>query len=214
VAFQIVFQTLHFNAPSEHFNVPPETEGVEHVIGTAHVERHTSDHGQGWGNSMEWNLSSHCWHQLHDRGDYVKDTIKMTGHKRLWFEADAEPLISDVEAVLTTEAGGAFATLRYAWSNEGSPHTGIMLIHRQARVGAPAISWADSFHQSGALMALTCEDVTSTSVTGLGAYAAPPGPDWGWRIEVAWPESDHLVVTMANIWPSGQVDRAVAIELR
>lgn len=28
----------------------------KHRIGKGHVIKNTSDHGQGWGNSMDWNL--------------------------------------------------------------------------------------------------------------------------------------------------------------
>lgn len=138
----------------------------------------------------------------------------MTGTKHLWFEPDAEPLTSTVRAALTPEAGGSFYSLHYEWTKGDAPHEGVMLIHRTASVGAPAITWADSFHQSGALMVLTCQAATTSGVVALGAYAAPPGPDWGWRIAVEWPLSGGLDVHMTNIWPSGQEDRAVRITLR
>jgi len=138
----------------------------------------------------------------------------MAGTKHLWFEPDAVPLTSKVRATLTPVAGGSFYALRYEWTKGDAPHEGAMLIHRTASVGAPAITWADSFHQSGALMSLNCETTTPLGVVGLGAYAAPPGPDWGWRISVEWPPEGGLDVHMTNIWPSGQEDRAVRITLR
>jgi hypothetical protein len=46
------------------------------------------------------------------------------------------------------------------------------------------------------------EDAT---LTLSGTYAAPPGPDWGWRIEItAGPGVDALRITMHNIWPDGE----------
>ena len=37
----------------------------------------------------------------------------------------------------------------------------------------------------------------------LGSYAAPPGPDWGWRI-VLEPLSETLQIRMDNITPDGE----------
>jgi hypothetical protein len=36
-----------------------------------------------------------------------------------------------------------------------------------------------------------------------GTYAAPPGPDWGWRIDVT-PGGEGLRVIMHNVWPEEQ----------
>ena len=41
-----------------------------------------------------------------------------------------------------------------------------------------------------------------------GSYAAPPGPDWGWRIGIA-PGGDALRITHADIDAEGTEDRAV-----
>lgn len=42
--------------------------------------------------------------------------------------------------------------------------------------------------------------------TVLGSYAAPPGPDWGWRIEIAI--GDELRITHTNIAPYGKGELA------
>ena len=47
----------------------------------------------------------------------------------------------------------------------------------------------------------TTPDDTRLSVRGT--YAAPPGPDWGWRIDVT-PAGDTLRVVMYNVWPQEQ----------
>jgi hypothetical protein len=36
-----------------------------------------------------------------------------------------------------------------------------------------------------------------------GSYAAPPGPDWGWRTDVT-PNAERLRVVMHNVWPEAQ----------
>jgi len=37
-----------------------------------------------------------------------------------------------------------------------------------------------------------------------GCYAAPPGPDWGWRIEITPDEKMGLRLVMFNIRPDGK----------
>jgi hypothetical protein len=36
-----------------------------------------------------------------------------------------------------------------------------------------------------------------------GPYAAPAGPDWGWRIDVT-PDGDRLRIVMHNVWRQEQ----------
>jgi hypothetical protein len=40
------------------------------------------------------------------------------------------------------------------------------------------------------------------TVAVTGAYAAPPGPDWGWRIEVTPEVGRRLRLVMWNVWPA------------
>jgi hypothetical protein len=43
-----------------------------------------------------------------------------------------------------------------------------------------------------------------------GTYAAPPGPDWGWRIQIeAELQAGLLVLLMYNVHPDGKEDLAV-----
>ena len=41
------------------------------------------------------------------------------------------------------------------------------------------------------------------TITVRGSYAAPPGPDWGWRIETT-PRADALRITHTNIDADGK----------
>jgi hypothetical protein len=49
-------------------------------------------------------------------------------------------------------------------------------------------------------------------LAATGRYAAPPGPDWGWRIELVGEGPDVLVLRMLNITPDGE--EALAVEAR
>ncbi len=42
-----------------------------------------------------------------------------------------------------------------------------------------------------------------------GSYAAPPGPDWGWRMVIGPGDGDTFRLIMYNISPDGQEDLAV-----
>lgn len=42
-----------------------------------------------------------------------------------------------------------------------------------------------------------------------GSYAFPPGPDWGWRIEITPEDGCSLRVLMFNISPDGHSQPAV-----
>jgi hypothetical protein len=46
----------------------------------------------------------------------------------------------------------------------------------------------------------------------LGSYAAPPGPDWGWRITIRSASPAEFQIVMHNISPDGQEDLAVQID--
>ena len=43
-----------------------------------------------------------------------------------------------------------------------------------------------------------------------GSYAAPPGPDWGWRIEITPEPAGALRIKMYNIWPGGAQEALAA----
>ena len=43
-----------------------------------------------------------------------------------------------------------------------------------------------------------------------GSYAAPPGPDWGWRIAIRPGDGSALAIVMHNVTPGGE--EAVAVE--
>ncbi len=46
---------------------------------------------------------------------------------------------------------------------------------------------------------------TNGMISIKGPYAAPLGPDWGWRIDMT---SDPFRITHTNIFPDGKVELA------
>ena len=71
-----------------------------------------------------------------------------------------------------------------------------------------AAIWIDSWHMNDKLM--VCRGVVDSSgrLSVRGPYEAPPGPDWGWRIEVT-PGDTGLTIAMWNVTPEGEESRAV-----
>jgi hypothetical protein len=58
---------------------------------------------------------------------------------------------------------------------------------------------------------MTCQGASEEnhSMSVKGSYAAPPGPDWGWRIVIHSPDEQNLHMVMYNSTPEGQEDLAV-----
>ncbi len=140
-------------------------------------------------------------------------TWQATNH--LWF-MPGDPAHESATTLVVEPAVGDFVTLlRYTWSHDGTPHEGVMLV-RDAADSPPDIIWLDDFHTERKFMSLGQGTRTDTVLTATGSYAAPPGPDWGWRVELhveLHVESDDaLLVRHYNILPDGQ--EALAIEAR
>jgi hypothetical protein len=71
--------------------------------------------------------------------------------------------------------------------------------------------WLDSWHVRNDIM--VCEGSERDAVVFLrGSYAAPLGPDWGWRIEIEREGPSALVIRMFNVTPSGQEALSVLAE--
>ena len=59
-----------------------------------------------------------------------------------------------------------------------------------------------------AVMALAGTDADCARIRLQGSYAAPPGPDWGWRIALDVTQTS-LTLSMTNIFPDGREQAAV-----
>ncbi len=69
--------------------------------------------------------------------------------------------------------------------------------------------WIDSWHMHDRYM--PCQGVVRPDgvVSVKGSYAASPGPDWGWWIDIEASMEERLRVTMYNVPPEGKADLAV-----
>jgi hypothetical protein len=101
-------------------------------------------------------------------------------------------------ATMTAESDRTFR-LEYTWSYHGKPQSGSLRIKVESD-GVTA-SLTDTWHTGNQPMAFTGLPPNSATVSIRGTYPAPPGPDWGWRIDLT-PEKERLRMVMWNIWPA------------
>lgn len=138
-----------------------------------------------------------------------------SGTNRLWFMPTDPAFESSTTAVVEPVAEGQATLVRYAWSHEGTPHAGVMVIlHKATTPEEDAVTWLDSFHTGRALMNFRGGITDDGRLSVLGSYAAPEGPPWGWRITIERPESDSWALRMYNIEPEGEEMLAVEATYR
>jgi hypothetical protein len=95
-----------------------------------------------------------------------------------------------------------FVRLDYTWSYQGKPQEGSLLVGYDPGTRTISGHWIDSWHMGHAAMILLGTEPEGATLRLAGTYAAPPEPDWGWRIEVTAASGvDALRITMVNIWP-------------
>lgn len=130
------------------------------------------------------------------------------GTKQLYIEPPPTPAVSSSSKLsVMPVAGGSFLQFNYNWTYEGEAQAGVLLFGYDEESVASA-AWVDSFHMSSKVMSFT-GTAADGSAELRGSYAAPPGPDWGWRITIRSVSARELQIVMHNISPEGQEDLAV-----
>lgn len=130
------------------------------------------------------------------------------GQNRLHDPHTNQPADSPSQLTVTPMGNGQFVRVDYTWAYRGQPQEGSILIAGDAGANSLVGHWFDTWHQRFPIMALSGAGRPDGTTSLRGSYAAPPGPDWGWRIELA-PQSDQVQMRMFNIWPEGREDPAV-----
>lgn len=134
------------------------------------------------------------------------------GTKRLYLGGEAGPEKSSGSRLTIAKAArGTFLLLDYTWKFDGDPQEGVLLLGYDAAQNAATAAWGDSWHMSQSIM--HCEGIIDDRAFNVrGTYAAPSGPDWGWRITLTI-LAEHLInIVMHNISPEGKEDLAVRAE--
>ena len=138
---------------------------------------------------------------------------KWQGNNQLYLNPPPAPPVSSSSALsISPVAGGNFLQLDYNWTFEGEEQTGVLLLGYSSEDDTATVAWADSFHMSARIMFCTGTAATDEAVKLHGTYSAPPGPEWGWRIEIQSVSEKELKIVMYNVSPEGSEDLAVQID--
>ena len=135
---------------------------------------------------------------------------KWSGENLLWFMPGDPVRKSDATAHVEMVEGNALAVIQYTWAYEGKPQQGVLMVRTNSAPGDASTVLIDSWHTSNKFMNFYDEDGKDGLVAVHGTYAAPPGPDWGWRVVVRASSADAFEILMFNITPDGQEAPAVA----
>ena len=147
------------------------------------------------------------------RGGLGEFAGEWSGRNQLWMEPGTPVHESEITACLVLVARGACAAVRYAWEEGGQSQEGLLAVRDAAAAGAEDMVWVDSFHTGGQFMRFRGAADEAGRIAALGSYAAPGGPDWGWRIVIGSDGPDELHLLMYNITPDGGVYPAVESRL-
>ena len=108
---------------------------------------------------------------------------------------------------LTPVLGNRFVRVDYTWRYQDQPQEGSLLVGFDAQAAEVTGYWVDTWHMGRkAIMCLGAAPVDG-AISIKGSYAAPPSPDWGWRIEIL-PDGDVLRIRHTNIDPDGNEELA------
>jgi hypothetical protein len=114
--------------------------------------------------------------------------------------------------VVTPILRDTFIRLDQTWTWEGKEQLGSMLIGYDRESQTANLHWIDTFHNGPRVMACTGKINPQGTLIVHGNYPAPPGPDWGWRIEIPMMNERRIKIDMSNIDPTGKEDGGVWTE--
>ncbi|MBI3831646.1 MAG: DUF1579 family protein [Planctomycetes bacterium] len=149
-----------------------------------------------------------------DNGGLEKLAGAWKGSNRLWEAPNAPPSACDATAVVSLVAQGKFTCIQYTWCYDGKPQDGMLLIGRNEKTAEAKIIWVDSWHMDRKMMTCAGKTEDGGEVVVRGAYAAPPGPDWGWKIGLKKAADDAFQIMMHNISPEGKEELAVEMKFK
>jgi len=116
---------------------------------------------------------------------------------------------SESTATVTPVLGGRFVRLDYTWGYQGTPQEGSLLIGYDSKADSVAVHWIDTWHMGDKVMVCRGTATDDGDITVHGSYAAPPGPDWGWRIVIRSRGHADLSLTMFNVSPDQREELGV-----
>jgi hypothetical protein len=112
-------------------------------------------------------------------------------------------------ATVTPILGGKFLCIDCTWSHDNKPEEASLLIGSFPDEGRVAVHWIDTWHNGNVAMPCRGSMKDDGGISVFGSYSAPPGPDWGWRIDDLPEGSEKWRLVMYNISPEGVEGPAV-----
>lgn len=134
------------------------------------------------------------------------------GNNRLQDPNTNTPEDSSATATLIPVLGGRFMRLDYTWEYLGRPQTGSLLLGYEADADVVTAHWIDTWHMEDKVMVCRGTANGNGEISVLGSFAAPSGPDWGWRTVIRPQANQSLHLVMFNISPDGQEELAVEMD--
>ena len=128
------------------------------------------------------------------------------GPSRLFLEGKTYDCVST--ASVRTIARDRFFSVSYSWQVEDELAEGLIIFPASLGPTTAVATWLDSWHMSEVIMVCEASLNPAGFVALKGSYAAPSGPDWGWRLELG-EEDEAFVLRMFNITPDGHEEIAV-----
>ena len=110
--------------------------------------------------------------------------------------------------VVTPVLDGRFVRLDYTWSWQGQPQAGSILVGHENEANVDTAYWIDTWHNGDKGLLCRGPAGAGATLTVAGAFAAPPGPDWGWDI-VLTPGAEIFEIVMHVYTPAGEQGPAV-----
>ena len=135
-----------------------------------------------------------------------------SGNNRLWVLPGDPVRESAANATVTCTERRAITMITYTWEYEGKLQEGVLMVRTDSDPKEVDVVWVDSWHTSNKFMLFRREEAKGGLIAVHGTYAAPPGPDWGWRILLEANTANEIHILMYNVTPDGQ--EALAVETR
>ena len=131
---------------------------------------------------------------------------KYKGITKVWFEPDVVGDESPCTGTLRSVLGDRFLLHEYSGIMQGNPIEGIAIFGCSLGDGKLQTAWVDSFHNGTAIMFSENNEI-SNGYSVLGWYGKEPR--WGWRTVISREGDKKVIITMYNIEPGGQDQKAV-----
>ena len=133
------------------------------------------------------------------------------GTTKVWFEPNNPTDESAVKGTMRLILDGRFILHQYTGSFGGKPLEGLAIYGYHLGLQKYQSLWLDSFHNDAAMMfSEGTKESERMNVLGSYAYVTPEAEQhWGWRTELEVATNDEVVITMYNISPKGEEQKAV-----